>query len=430
MPFGVGAQQHAPVKIYSLEECLAVGLERSYSVRIARGEERMAANNATWGNAGFLPEVGLSAGYDAAIDDSRTTPRAGAAVEEAGALTQGLSAGLDVTWMMSNGFGVQTNWKRLRELEAMGELGARIAIEDFVAALTAEYYNYIQQSIRLKNYNYAVGLSRERLRIVEARYLLGSGSRLDVLQAQVDFNADSSQLIIQRERIATSRIRLNELMACEDVDEQFGVRDSVIAIDHTLEWSELYDDMMATSAPLALARSDGRISELDLRTVKSRAYPYLSLDAGYGYNYNVYDRGGTRDRHRWGPTAGLTMGFTIFDGRRGRQIRNARIEVENARLRVSEMETALRADLATFWQAYRNNLQLLALEGENVVSARQNYEIARDRYMLGDLSGIEMREAQKSLLDADERILVAQYNTKICEISLMQISGRVSSYVE
>ena len=53
-----------------------------------------------------------------------------------------------------------------------------------------------------------------------------------------------------------------------------------------------------------------------------------------------------------------------------------------------------------------------------------------ERYMLGDLSGIEMREAQKSLLDAEERLLTATYNTKLCEISLMQISGRIKEYLQ
>jgi hypothetical protein len=41
-----------------------------------------------------------------------------------------------------------------------------------------------------------------------------------------------------------------------------------------------------------------------------------------------------------------------------------------------------------------------------------------------------MREAQKSLLDAEERILTAEYNTKLCEISLMQISGNVLQYLQ
>ena len=53
-----------------------------------------------------------------------------------------------------------------------------------------------------------------------------------------------------------------------------------------------------------------------------------------------------------------------------------------------------------------------------------------ERYIQGDISGFEVREAQKSLLDAEERILTAEYNTKLCEISLLQISGKVMHYLE
>ena len=421
-----GAQE----KIYTLSECLQTGLEQNYSVRIARGEQQIAENNASWGNAGFLPTVGLTSGYNAALDATRTTPREDAATTETGALTGAFSAGLDVSWTIFNGMSVQTNWKRLRELEAMGELAARITIEDFVASLTAEYYNYIQQTIRLRNYQYAVGLSRERLRIAEARYLLGNGSRPEVLQARVDFNADSSLYITQKERISTSRIHLNELMAADEVDREFTVRDSIIGIDETLQWGELYDHMTGSSAELAHAQRSAVVAGLDAKIVTSRAYPYLRLGAGYGYAANTYNRGGTRNRHTWGPDAGLTLGFTIFDGNRRREIRNARIVADNASLRSAEMETALKADLATFWQAYQNNLQLLALERENVVSARQNYEAARDLYMTGVMAGIELREAQMSLLSGEERLLVALYNTKICEISLLQVSGQALNYVE
>jgi multidrug efflux pump len=422
----VGAQN----KTYTLEDCLDLGLERNYSVRIARAEQQVASNNASWGNAGFLPEAGLTAGYNTALDATRTTPREGAATTETGALNGAFSAGLDVSWTIFNGMSVQTNWKRLRELEAMGELAARITIEDFVSSLTAEYYKYIQETIRLRNYEYAVSLSRERFRIAEARYLLGNGSRPEVLQARVDFNADSSLYITQKERISTSRIRLNELMAAPDVDAELTVRDSLINIDENLVWSELYDRMMASSAELAHAQRSGALAGLDVKMVTSRSYPRLDLNAGYGYAANTYNKGGTRNRHTWGPDAGLSLGFTIFDGNRRREIRNARIEADNAALRAAEIETALKADLSTFWQAYRNNLQLLSLERENLVSARQNYEAARDLYLTGVLAGIELREAQKSLLDGEERLLVALYNTKICEISLLQVSGRTLEYLD
>jgi outer membrane protein TolC len=188
--------------------------------------------------------------------------------------------------------------------------------------------------------------------------------------------------------------------------------------------------MIASSAELAHAARSATLATLDARMVRSRAYPALRLGAGYGSAPNNFNRGATSRRATWGPDAGISLGFTIFDGSRGRAMRNARIEADNASLRAAEIETALRADLATFWQAYQNNLALLALEHENVLSARQNYEAARDLYMTGVMAGIELREAQMSLLAGEERLLVAQYNTKMCEISLMQISGRALEYLE
>ena len=126
----------------------------------------------------------------------------------------------------------------------------------------------------------------------------------------------------------------------------------------------------------------------------------------------------------------MTIGFNLFDGNRKRERRNASIAIKTARLQRDELELTLKADLSNLWQAYRNNLEMLNLERQNLIAAKDNHEIAMERYMLGDLSGIEMREAQKSLLDAEERILTAEYNTKLCEISLLQISGKVTKYLE
>ena len=82
-----------------------------------------------------------------------------------------------------------------------------------------------------------------------------------------------------------------------------------------------------------------------------------------------------------------------------------------------QLEQALRADLSNLWQAYQNNLQMLNLERQNLVAAKENHEIAMERYMLGNLSGIEMREAQKSLLDAEEffqRSITLNYARFLC----------------
>ena len=430
-----GAQEAPPAREASapltLRKCLEIGLEQNYDVRIVRNEERVSDNNATAGNAGMLPTVDLSAGYTGTLDNDRTvTPRNGDATTETGVYDQTANVGLAVNWTLFDGLRIRTNYKRLKEMQQMGALKTRITIEDFMASLTAEYYNYIQQTLRLENFRYAVSLSRERLRITEARVQVGNFSRLDLLQARVDFNADSSKYMSQHELVTASRIRINELLANENLDERFSIPDSVIRVNATLDWNDLLAKTLSANASLLMAEHNSSLAELDLKTVLARNYPYVNLTTGYGYTYNRYGTGGNLSRGTLGLNAGVKVGFTIFDGNRRREQRNARIGVENAQLTQQRLEQSLRADLSNFWQAYRNNLEVILLEEENLIAAKENYEIAMERYLLGDLPGIEMREAQKSLLDAEERILTAQYNTKLCEISLQQISGNVMVYLE
>ena len=420
-----------PAPTYTLKSCLEQGLLNNYSLRIVRNEEQVSKNNATLGNAGYLPTLGLSAGYKGTIDNTETKARAtGETTKDNGVFDQTLDAGINLNWTIFDGFNITANYQRLKELERQGETNTRIAIEDLIANIAAEYYNYVQQKIRLKNFRYAVSLSKERLRIVEERYHIGNFSRLDYQQAKVDFNADSSKYMSQHELVTASRIRINELLANENLDERFSIPDSVIRVNATLDWNDLLAKTLSANASLLMAEHNSSLAELDLKTVLARNYPYVNLTTGYGYTYNRYGTGGNLSRGTLGLNAGVKVGFTIFDGNRRREQRNARTGVENARLRTEQLELSLEADFSNFWQAYRNNLEVILLEEENLIAAKENYEIAMERYLLGDLPGIEMREAQKSLLDAEERILTAQYNTKLCEISLQQISGNVMVYLE
>ena len=417
-----------PAPTYTLKSCLEQGLLNNYSLRIVRNEEQVSKNNATLGNAGYLPTLDLSAGYKGTIDNTETKARAtGETTKDNGVFDQTLDAGINLNWTIFDGFNITANYQRLKELERQGETNTRIAIEDLIANIAAEYYNYVQQKIRLKNFRYAVSLSKERLRIVEERYHIGNFSRLDYQQAKVDFNADSAQYMKQQELLHTSRIQLNELMANKDVDQPFIIQDSLINVTASLNFEELWNATLTINASLLRAEQNNTLARLDYKKVCSRDYPYVKMNGGYGYTLNKYDISANSRRSNLGLNFGVTVGFNLFDGNRRRERKNARIAVQNARLEREQLE---QADLSNLWQAYQNNLQMLNLERQNLVAAKENHEIAMERYMLGNLSGIEMREAQKSLLDAEERILSAEYDTKLCEISLLQISGKVARYME
>ena len=251
--------------VYTLKDCLEQGLLNNYSLRITRNQERVSENNATLANAGALPTLDLSAGYSGTLGDTETKLRAtGATSKENGAFDQTLDAGINLEWTVFDGFNITATYQQLKELERQGKTDTRIALEDLIANIAAEYYNFVQQKIRLKNFHYAMTLSRERVRIAEARVHVGNASRLDYLQARVDFNADSAQYIKQQEALHTSRIELNELMSNEDVDEFFLIRDSLIDINHILRFDEL---QIVARDIVGIGRIDADVKGSGLREV-------------------------------------------------------------------------------------------------------------------------------------------------------------------
>lgn len=138
--------------VIDLRECLRIGLENNFDLQIARNQELVSENNVTLGNAGYLPQVSVSSGYNLRSSNTDQIPAEGdEVVENRNSNTQTLDAGINLNWSLFEGFRVQTNYKRLKELQSAGELYTRLEMENLIANLTAEYYNYVQQQIRLGN---------------------------------------------------------------------------------------------------------------------------------------------------------------------------------------------------------------------------------------------------------------------------------------
>lgn len=167
---GVKAQE-----VYSLKQCIETGLERNYSIRIVRNEQLISDNNATPGNAGYLPTVDMNGGFSGSVNNNRNKLSDGTTEKENGVNSETGNIGLNVNWTVFDGFGIQAEYARLKELQKMGELSTRLTIEDFVATLSSEYYNLIRQHIRLRNLRSSLELSRERVRIAEERYHIEIG---------------------------------------------------------------------------------------------------------------------------------------------------------------------------------------------------------------------------------------------------------------
>ena len=417
--------------VYDLNGCIKTGLEKNFSLLIVRNSETIAKNNFTLGNAGFLPSLDVNGRHSSSINDITRNQTDGTQTQSNGERNTTTSAGLAMDLTIFNGFNVQTTYKKLNELKNIGELNTQLAIENLVADIISGYYNYIEQMMLLKNLQYAVVLSKERLRIDEDRYLLGSSSKLQVLQSRVYLNADSSRLSRQFEVVRAAQVRLNELLALEDLSQKFTTTDTSIRVNPDLLFEKILEETLSKNTSLLIASKNKTISEYDYKLIVSRSYPYLSASSGYNYSINTFSASTTKNQLTNGLSYGLTLGVNIFDGlNQRRNIRNSSIDVKNKELIYLEIEQGVRADLITLYSAYSNYLRLITLENQNLQTATENLDIAMERYKLGSLSGIDLREVQKSLLDARESLLSVEYQAKLAEISLLLISGRIMEYYQ
>lgn len=424
------AMQLSGQTIYDLSSCIQTGLENNYSIIVARNREVITENNFTRGNAGFMPTIDFSSRYSGTVNTTEQRLASGDVNTSRGIHNTAATGSFSMGWSIFRGFSVQNTYKKLGELRDIGELSTQLAIENLVARIIAEYNYLIQQKRLYNNLQFAVDLSRERLRIDEASYLLGRASKLQLLQSRVYFNADSSRLARQSQVLRASEIRLNELMSVDNLGQRFVVADTVLTIDPALEFDNLLAETLNQNTSLQIASRNQTVSQYDYRIISSRAYPYVTLSSGYSGTLNMYETGNMSSQLTTGASYGLTVGINLFDGyNKQKDRKNALIELENRDMQYLQVEQELRADLLTIYSAYTNNLRLLQLEEQNLETAKENLVIAFERYLLGNLPGLDLREVQKSLLDAEERLLSVQYSTKTAEISLMQISGRIMDYL-
>jgi len=426
----ISFQNISSQEIYDLSQCVISGLENNFSLKIAKTQEQISGNNYTLGNAGYLPTITTTNRFGGNLNNNNQNLSDGTKTSTSGIHNNSGTANVNLDLTIFRGFQVQTTYQKLSELKKVGELNTQMNMENLASRVIAEYYLHVQQLNLSKNLAYAVELSRERVRIDEQRYLLGSSSKLELLQSIVYLNADSSRWAKQTENLLASEVRLKKLMALENLEENIALKDTLIEIDTTLIYNRLLELTLQQNTGLLMAGKDQVISELDYKIIAGRAYPYLNLSSGYTYSYNRYEVGNVKNQQVNGMNYGLTLGMDIFDGfERKREKSNAKIAIENQKYQYQEIELDVKGDLITFYYAYENNLRLLKLEEQNLEVARENLGIAMERYKLGNLSGIDLREVQKSLLDAEERLISAQYLTKLAEISLLLISGQIMEYI-
>jgi outer membrane protein len=240
LPVAAGAQ-----RTMSLDEAIMQALENNYSLKISRNDQAIADNNVSL--SPFLPTI-TGTGRQSQTTNNTSSSTAG----DDKTRTNLYTAGVALNWRLFDGFGMFTDYSRQQELLAMSSQRVKINVENLIMRVCSEYYNIIVQQNRMQSALTSLALSRSRYENAEEKYLLGVISGLDLQQARIDLNADSSAVLSQQETVISSYIRMTNLLnAGHEIN--FNINDTIILAPE-IDVDSLRERTLSFNNQLILAR--------------------------------------------------------------------------------------------------------------------------------------------------------------------------------
>ncbi len=410
--------------VLTLREAIEIALTNNFSINIARNESEIAKNNSTIGNAGFLPTLDATGSYTRSQSNTKQEYFDGRTIDRTGAKATNINAGLNLNWTIFDGLAMFGNIEALKELRRIGEANFKSEVEINIADVTETYYNLIREKQVLDVLNETIVISKERVRIAESKKDVGSGSKFDLRQAQVDLNEDRSNLLKEELTYEQLKVSLNQLLA-RDVNTDFDVNDTIM-VNKNLNLDDLKNLTLERNTDLDIAKKNLNLSEINLGLARSGWFPTISLVGGYNYTNSESQAGFIKSNKNYSLNYGVSASLNLFDGlNTSRKIENAEIEIDNSNLILDQVKTRIEANLLNTYKKYLNSLQLVQLEEENLTIARESVDIALERLKLGNITPLEFRETQQKLIDAKSRLVSAQYDSKSAETELLRLSGQL-----
>lgn len=408
----------------SAEQAVAIALENNYSIRLSKLNVEILENNLEAGNAGFLPVIDATASQNNSVQNTRQEYLDGRVNERDNAKSSSFNTIVGLDWTVFDGFRMFTGYSILKRQLQTGQLQNKIEVENTISQVLALYYELVQYRQKVRMFEESVELGRVRAQIADEKLAIGAGSRLELLQARVDMNADVSELLNLNDLITEATIEMNLLLG-RNAAEAFTVEDSIRLVTPP-DLNELKTAMEQNNTSILLNKSNIEIARLNLRNVRGKMLPELGVNLGWSYNNQTSESGFLRSGRSEGINYGVTASLPIldrFNNRRERQ--NAQIGIESANLEYETYLAEANAALFSTFSVYTNKLKNIELERENLQTAYTNFDIANERYRLGELSGIEIREAQQNLLIAHDRLITLIYQARLLEVEMLRLSGGI-----
>jgi len=410
--------------VFSAREAVDLALQQNLGIQIAMSEVDIARINNNWGNAGKWPTITAGIGNTEALTNLNQQLSNGSEIKRNGVTNNILTANLSTNWRIYNGMRIRATKERFEALEKMSELQLKQEINTLTLEVLQSYFNLVRLNMQARATKAIIDLSLEREKIAETRFNVGSAGKTDLLQASIDLNSQQVNLANLYQQIRVGKSNLNTLMR-RNPDDHLVITDTSFIIP-TLSIETYRDKSLSQNFQLLMAQRERAVLLEDKRIINAQRLPVLSLSSNTSFNRNKATGGFFLTNQTYGPNIGLNLSIPIFNGNITRtQLKTQEIRLRQQNLQTEELKTLIRRDLQIAFDEYKNAMEVSAVEQKNVSLARENNFISTERFKKLQSNSIELRQAQLSLIEAQDRYITAAFRAKLASVNLQWLSGEI-----
>ena len=403
-------------------------LENNLDIEVSENFKRIAKNNSSILNNNYLPNIQLGSEINTNIQSIEIETPSGISGTLDDTQTDNSSAVLSIDYNIIDASGRKYNYKKSKELYSKSNLEVQEIIENTILQLFTVFFEVGRLSEEKEILKNSLDISKRRYERRLLEYEYGQTNNLEVLNAEVDVNSDSINLLNTSKKLFNARSDLNLIMNV-DLESEFNINTNINFLDQD-EINNIFSNDIYNNTRLLIIEKDIIISNLERKIAKSSYLPTLGLIGSYGWNESINDNPYAfyNKSISDGFSAGINIRWDIFRG--GKKIianKNAEIVQENSELTKKKTVLELKKELRNAYQTHLNNLFILEVQRKNLSTNKNNFDRNIERYKIGQVSSIEFRRAQLNLLNAELSESSAKYQAKISEAYFLKISGEIIS---
>jgi outer membrane protein len=263
-----------------------------------------------------------------------------------------------------------------------------------------------------------VRLFEQLLHVSQDEFEVGTGTRLDVAQSNVQLSRAREALLRAQNDRESARLALLSAIGADQSQDVVLVPlatppGAAPAVDAALATAR-------TQRPeLKEAQAAARQAELTLDSAKARRIPRVELNFLGDY------AGKTVDDLRSSRRIAAGIAVPIFRGEIPANIARARLEVEDVRTRAAASERNVEQQVRTSILALQNAEARVAVAGESAKVAEEALTIARDRHAAGYGSTIEIDRAEDTYRQSQEDLIAAEADAALAAVQVQYATGTI-----